>query len=567
VTIEHGTLFSGHVFLPDGSPMERGLFQMTTSQEDQTLYESDIGLDPDPMPPIYRWNSYLVSVGDDGSFEVRVFPGTYCLGFDRLPGADGYPFQTICDVNLDRDLEMDINLDAGYLVSGRVIDPEQTGLEGCWLNFYSDDGFWRGGSSMSGSDGSFEIRLVAGDYYIMVQPVRGYFPDSLVQRLSLTGDTSLDLVLRPGVRVFGRVTAGDGHPLSGVTVHLVPHTVEDIVSRNDAAAGGSARSDSVVIDGESVSIFSPAALGLVDEDIPEPLKAAYDEGSAAGGESLSDRGFDNGFAGPQPLPGVLDGDVMIRPLPYWGWDAVAWSDLDGYFEVRVRPEVYDLYAWASEPGYAGIQLPGLDCTSEIEVNLTLERADITITGEVEDPSGDSADSILVSVYDVRTGNHQVVYTDNSGSFEMRLAAGVYELFVDGTDRYGRVELIESLELDSDRSLKLRLGTGLLDDHGDAFDPASQLPQAFSMTQNSPNPFNPSTTISYTVGQPTQVSLVVYDLRGRQVKTLVDRFVEGGTYQVQWHGTDSRGRPVASGVYFYRLQADDFNTVRKMVLLK
>jgi outer membrane protein assembly factor BamB len=96
-----------------------------------------------------------------------------------------------------------------------------------------------------------------------------------------------------------------------------------------------------------------------------------------------------------------------------------------------------------------------------------------------------------------------------------------------------------------------------------------LPKAFSLGQNSPNPFNPSTTVSYSVpeGEPTPVSLKIYDLRGRLVRTLVDETREAGEYSVIWEGKDASGRMVSSGVYLYRIKAGDFVQTRKMVLLK
>ncbi|MCE5270257.1 T9SS type A sorting domain-containing protein [bacterium] len=99
-------------------------------------------------------------------------------------------------------------------------------------------------------------------------------------------------------------------------------------------------------------------------------------------------------------------------------------------------------------------------------------------------------------------------------------------------------------------------------------PAS-LPKAFSLAQNSPNPFNPSTTISFAVpeGSNGKVSLKVYDLRGSTVRTLIDEVRTPGAYQVFWDGNDNRGQAVASGVYFYRMQAGDFVMTRKMVLLR
>jgi FlgD Ig-like domain len=97
-----------------------------------------------------------------------------------------------------------------------------------------------------------------------------------------------------------------------------------------------------------------------------------------------------------------------------------------------------------------------------------------------------------------------------------------------------------------------------------------LPKAFSLAQNYPNPFNPSTTISYAIpednGQ-TAVRLSVFSIRGQLVRTLVDKSQGPGTYNVNWDGSDDRGRQISSGVYFYRLVANDFVSTRKMVVLK
>ncbi len=97
-----------------------------------------------------------------------------------------------------------------------------------------------------------------------------------------------------------------------------------------------------------------------------------------------------------------------------------------------------------------------------------------------------------------------------------------------------------------------------------------LPKAFSLAQNYPNPFNPSTTISYAVPEENgqvAVRLSVFNLRGQLVRTLVDKSQGPGTYNVNWDGSDDRGRQISSGVYFYRLVANDFVSTRKMVVLK
>ena len=88
-----------------------------------------------------------------------------------------------------------------------------------------------------------------------------------------------------------------------------------------------------------------------------------------------------------------------------------------------------------------------------------------------------------------------------------------------------------------------------------------------LRQNSPNPFNPHTVITYSLPDPCGVRLEVYDARGRSVKVLVDRAQSPGDYSVNWDGRDSRGSMSPSGVYFYRLTAGRAVLIKKMILLR
>jgi len=96
---------------------------------------------------------------------------------------------------------------------------------------------------------------------------------------------------------------------------------------------------------------------------------------------------------------------------------------------------------------------------------------------------------------------------------------------------------------------------------------SGLPSAYVLHQNYPNPFNPSTVIEYSIPRRSQVEITLYNLLGQKVKTLVDKAEPAGNYSAYWNGTDYSGKPVASGVYLYRLKAGDFVETRKMILLK
>ena len=94
-----------------------------------------------------------------------------------------------------------------------------------------------------------------------------------------------------------------------------------------------------------------------------------------------------------------------------------------------------------------------------------------------------------------------------------------------------------------------------------------LPTAYSVGQNHPNPFNPSTAITYRMPASGPVRLEVYNLLGQKIDTLVNAQQKSGTYTVRWKGTDAHGRDVGSGVYIYRFVSEGLVTTRRMLLLK
>jgi hypothetical protein len=95
------------------------------------------------------------------------------------------------------------------------------------------------------------------------------------------------------------------------------------------------------------------------------------------------------------------------------------------------------------------------------------------------------------------------------------------------------------------------------------------PQVFltTLSGNYPNPFNPTTTIDYSLAESCHVALSIYDIRGRMINKIVDSQKVKGKYQVIWNGQDEAENPVASGVYFYRLEAGNNHLTKKMLLLK
>lgn len=99
------------------------------------------------------------------------------------------------------------------------------------------------------------------------------------------------------------------------------------------------------------------------------------------------------------------------------------------------------------------------------------------------------------------------------------------------------------------------------------DDMNALPKTFALHQNYPNPFNPITTIKYDLPQEAHVKIMIYDIMGREVRTLVNARQPAGYQAIQWNALDNNGRRVSSGYYIYVMQADKYHKTQKMILLK
>jgi aminopeptidase N len=95
----------------------------------------------------------------------------------------------------------------------------------------------------------------------------------------------------------------------------------------------------------------------------------------------------------------------------------------------------------------------------------------------------------------------------------------------------------------------------------------QLPVAFGLLPNYPNPFNPGTSIPFSLPRRGDVSVIVYDLLGREVSALLRGRMDPGSYTVRWDGRNANGTPAAAGIYFFRMTAGDFTATRKMILVR
>jgi flagellar hook assembly protein FlgD len=94
-----------------------------------------------------------------------------------------------------------------------------------------------------------------------------------------------------------------------------------------------------------------------------------------------------------------------------------------------------------------------------------------------------------------------------------------------------------------------------------------IPTVYSIHQNYPNPFNPMTTINYELPKAGFVNISVFDLIGRNIRSLVNTVQDAGYKSTQWNATNDLGQTVTAGMYIYTIQAGDFRQTKKMLLLK
>jgi hypothetical protein len=169
---------------------------------------------------------------------------------------------------------------------------------------------------------------------------------------------------------------------------------------------------------------------------------------------------------------------------------------------------------------------------------------------------------------VTRDNQSQVFVGIMGSKDMlgsTFYVGTAFFEIDGTDELQ----LDSSDFDLLIGDVLSVGGGMSAIAGAAVNKAEEIVKVYhnSLSQNFPNPFNPETTIQYSIAKNAHVKLHVFNVRGQLVRTLADERKPKNIYTVTWDGRNDAGIPVATGVYFYKLTAGDFTQTKKMILLK
>lgn len=517
-------------------------------------------------------NQLVLTPGDDtdvnGFYDVVVPEGDYDLEW-RAAAAGSQPWIPVTvRERIDVDIAIDVTMVLGRFVSGRVTDHMGTPQGGINLDFIDAATGAKvvtpGDNTLA--DGTFVAHVPLGTYSVVAKPLPATrLLAGEVTGVVVAGDVAgLDFSLQPGVLLSGIVTRPGGLPVAGVDVDVVhPVTGSVIVTPFDVTDVAGAY-QLVVPQGSFDVVFSP------------PVATVLPCLLVPGHSTL----FDSVLNAPLPAGAMLSGTVTSGGLP------VAGTDIDVIDPVTGRsiPLVGDgvgatgTFSTVVPPGtwHVEVEPPlaaGLIAQRLLNrvvagpVNLPVALvAGRRITGTVTSALGAPVAGVNVDahrqsdLFEVFTpGDH----TNAQGAYQMIVPSDTYRLvFKPGAP----FAASDSLTLDNqvviaDRVIDVSFpGASAVEGPLPARGSVSDL-------RATPNPFNPSTTIRFTLAAAGSAQVAIYGLDGRRVRLLVEGDLAAGDHAVRWDGRDDAGRGVPSGAYLALASSRGVARSTKLVLVK
>ena len=464
-------------------------------------------------------------------------------------------------------------------------------------------------------NGEFTKTLVEGSYRVKFYK-RGFIPEFFDNKprleladtiiISANSNVVINASLTPVplptlYTISGSVLNANGEPVrSMVTAFLVRDTLFPVLAPNLIPRNMSVITDSLghyqirVMGGFQYVVFAKAFSRdylpefydnkrtfqeadriLVNNNISNinfvmDLRPVYNNGIAG---SIQHFGTGTGVEGIVSAYRLVDG--RFRPMK-----SVRTDSIGNFLIDNLEPGNYILFAKPRPPYLPGyykdgsiawhwrqadtiiVSETGIISGLIINVKSRQDTGFAKVTGRLRTIYGENVAGKLVVLINLEG---QVVATqesDNNGNYQIEyVPAGTYIVSVDATD-YDDVT--------TDNMITLNYGSGAIANKDLTLSPASTtsvkqtqtLPTTYSLMQNYPNPFNPSTKIKFVIPKQTTVKLEIYNLIGQKIAELVNDELSAGTYEVIFNGEN-----LTSGVYLYRMEAGDFVSVKKMLLMK
>ena len=563
------------------------------------IYNAENGewsMEPLANVPVDIWsvNDYYTTYsGEDGYYSIDLPAGDYTISSSAdLPGlvsnGEYYYFSLYAGGSTSFNLYYESQGNELVHIEGQVVSSGGGSLYDAqvWFEGVSDTSFWD--DTFTNDDGIYDMELPYGTYNVAAQ-YNGHYV-SWQYDVLLDGHTTVNFILEVVENFTGSVQGlinfnGQMPPEENAYLNIFNDTYD---VRFFAGDDGFYSID--LVDGiYTVFVVAPGYADFYQEDAFE----------VSGNMVTFDFDmFENGFVGAPHIVSLYDvpNDQGRQMRNVWDpgnpgeWDY--FTQFSIWRKVNGAPiELWDYIEtvpWHGMNTYAAV-VPTLGDSSMHEMHestfiVTAHTDDVNFFVDSEPVSGYSVDNLhpsapmammavqggdaitlswsssidsdfsYYSVYrqDVGSSEEATVFTTTDSFYvDQNIAeAGSYEYWVTAVDLSG-------LESEASNSVSALLSA----------DNGIGLPTEFALKQNYPNPFNPSTQIRYALPEESMVTITIYDLMGRKVRTLVNDVQSAGYRTVMWNATNDMGRAVSAGMYIYTIQAGDFVMNRKMVLMK
>ncbi len=233
---------------------------------------------------------------------------------------------------------------------------------------------------------------------------------------------------------------------------------------------------------------------------------------------------------------------------------------DGYKPTFFTYSGDQTYKWR-EADSVMVDTSGIVSGIDFTLQAFQDSGAAVVHGKVKDNSGNDIDGAIVFAMDSNQQVYAYGVTDAKGNYTISgLVPGTYNITTDKFEYSG--SSTNTVNLDYTQNYSASASFTLTPESVTAVNDKPEVIQNYNLAQNYPNPFNPTTTIAFQIPSNSRVVLKIYNILGKEVATLVDGMKEAGKYNVTFNGSN-----LASGVYFYQLNAGNFVSTKKLILMK
>ncbi len=541
----------------------------------------------------------------DGTFELSIPEGDYVFEallfnwmfpqvqyFDHKDTLEEADLVTISGPLDGIDFDLDVIV-YNSVVSGNITDENNLPIEDAYALLYPvDASVWFWGEAISDENGLYELNSIPpGDYYLSVyaQEYLPYFYDGVTNWEDATIITiveddviTIDPVLSPMIMhtVSGTVLDDQGNPMADVWIFA--QSTNWMPGMRDVQTDENGNYEMNVAEGEY--IFGAETFDFINWQIQfYDHKTSPDEADVViVDDDVS--GIDFDFAAPVTYDNSISGTITLEGVPVENamivcvsvdetFGTADFTNELGQYELENLPENdYYIFAYGEEatltfyPGVINFEdavaVTALGFVTGIDFELEPIRGSgyLGLNGFVHDDQNQPVANVSVSISDMDGNIVAMAQTNNDGFYETNtvisgdvsvLAAKVFfNTSTTTTTMNGNATI--------DFTIEPMLPTGT--------DDTPNIDNVLSAS-NYPNPFNPSTNISFNIPIEGKVNVMVYNLKGQKVKDLVSEQLEAGQHQVVWNGLDNNKKAVSSGIYFYKVKSAGMSVTKKMILMK